>query len=141
MGRYIPKVSRKALLLISGFAWLGTSIVLISNVVYNILPDDTRLIFKLAICFPIGLVLYFLIFNRVPRRYIERIINLEVKKTWFFAIMGVRGYIVLIVMAFLTFGLLLYRAIDPDYVFTFQSIMCIPILISALLFFKAWKKY
>lgn len=141
MGKYIPKVSRRTLLLISGLGWFGTSMVLLSNVIYHLMPDNTALGIKLAICFPIGLIFYALVFKQVPKKYINRILNLEVQETRLFDFMGIKGYVILIIGASLSFGLVIYRIVDPDYVFTFQSIMIVPILISAFIFFKAWRSY
>jgi hypothetical protein len=137
----IFKVSKRNLLLYGGIGWLGTSIYLIYRGVSHILDDNIALALRLGIAIPVGLALYFFLFRRVINHYIDRIYNLKSTKAVFLSFMGYKSYVLLLVMSGITFSIELYKVIALDYLFTFQTIMSVPILLSSIMFFKAWKSY
>ncbi len=140
--KYIPKVTKRALLFISGLAWFLTSIFLIVNSISGIFENNYLLMIRLAICVPTGLLAYYFIFRKIiVIKYLDRIVNLDSNKPYIFSFMGTIGYVVFIIMATLSFSIEIYKLIKLDYLFTFQSIMSVPVLLTSLYFFRAWKTF
>jgi len=142
MIKYIPKVTKRALLFLFALAWMLCSFFMIANSIANVFNDNYALLVRISICVPAGLLIYFFIFRRfivVP--YLDRIINMDNESPFIFSFMGRKSYTVFFVMASLSFCIEIYKLITLDYLFTFQSIMSIPILFTSLYFFKAWKNY
>ncbi|MEA3494485.1 MAG: hypothetical protein U9R42_00425 [Bacteroidota bacterium] len=140
--KYIPKVTKRALLFISGLAWFLTSIFLIVNSISGIFENNYLLMIRLAVCVPTGLLAYYFIFRKIiVIKYLDRIVNLDSNKPYIFSFMGTIGYLVFIIMATLSFSIEIYKLIKLDYLFTFQSIMSVPVLLTSLYFFRAWKTY
>lgn len=139
--KYLPKVSKRNLLFIAGLAWLASSCYLIFRATANILSDNTRVIFRLAIAIPTGIILYLFVFKKIIFKYLNRIFNKKEDKCCFLDFMGIKGYVFLLVMSALNFSIELYKLIALDYLLTFQAIISVPVLLCALMFFRAWRTY
>lgn len=140
--KYIPKVTRRALLFVSGLAWFLTSCFLIVNSISGIFNDNYQLMIRLAICIPVGLLLYHFIFRKIVIiRYLDRIINMDDDNPHLLSFMGSKGYVFFFVMASISFCLELYKLVTLDYLFTFQSIMSVPVLLTSVYFFREWHSF
>lgn len=141
LNKYIPYVTKKGLLFVAGIAWLITSGILIISGISNILFNNNALAIRFGIAVPIGLMIYFIIFRRTIKKYLDRIFNLNNKKHFILSFMGLKGYTFILIMASTILVIELYKVIALDYIFTFQTIMSIPVFLCSLMFFRAWKAY
>jgi cytochrome c biogenesis protein CcdA len=139
--KYIPRVTKRGLLFVAGLAWMLTSGFLIFSGISNILSDNSALILRIGIALPIGILFYVVIFRRVIYKYLDRIFSMRNKKHFILSFMGLKGYTFMLVMTSIILSIELYKVIALDYVFTFQTIMSIPVFLCSLMFFKAWKQY
>ncbi len=140
--KYIPTVTKRSLVFLFALSWMLTSFFMIFNSLVNLFNDNYKLILRLAVCVPSGLLIYKFFFKKyVTIRYLDRIVNLEEQKPFIFSFMTPRAYLLFVVMATLSFLVEIYKWIALDYLFTFQTIMSIPILITSLFFFRCWYRY
>ena len=113
--RYIPKVTKRALLFILALAWMLTSFFMIANSIAGIFNDNYALMIRVSVCIPVGLLIYYFIFRRfivVP--YLDRIVSMENENPFIFSFMGPKSYTIFFVMASLSFCLEIYKLITLD---------------------------
>ena len=134
----IPCVTKRELLLIAGIAWLGTSGFLVFQGMSHLFSFKTTFFYRLLVSVIIGITSYYLLFRKIIVLYIVRIQKLKTENPNILSFMGVRGYLVLVIMSIISFGIQIYKWIDLDYLFTFQMTMSVPVFLSAVLFFKTW---
>ncbi|MBT4728524.1 MAG: hypothetical protein HOB88_08815 [Bacteroidetes bacterium] len=141
LSKYIPCVSKRGLLFVAGIAWLGTSGFLIISGISNILTNNSALMHRLGLAVPIGLLVYFVIFRRTIYKYLDRIFRMNNRKHFILSFMGIKGYTFMLIMSSIILSTELYKVIALDYIFTFKTIMSIPVFLCSLMFFRAWKAY
>ena len=134
--RNIPRVTKCDLLFVAGIAWLGTSGFLVFQGLSHLFTFKTTFFYKLLVSIIIGISSYYLLFRKIIVIYIKRIQKLHSENPNILAFMGPRGYLVLVIMSIISFGIQIYKWIDLDYLFTFQMTMSVPVFLSAVLFFK-----
>lgn len=135
----IPRVTRNDLLFVAGIAWLGTSGFLVFQGLSHLFTFKTTFFYKFLASVIIGITSYYLLFRKIIVIYINRIQKMNSENPNILAFMGPRGYLVLVIMSIISFGIQIYKWIDLDYLFTFQLTMSIPVFLSAVLFFKTWR--
>jgi hypothetical protein len=134
----IPRVTKEELLFVAGLAWLGTSGFLVFQGMAHLYSYKTTFFYKLLVSIIIGITSYYLIFRKIIKLYIVRIQKMKTENPNILSFMGVRGYLVLVIMSIISFGIQIYKWIDLDYLFTFQMTMSVPVFLSAVLFFRTW---
>lgn len=135
------RISKRKLFLISGIAWALASFFLLSKAIYNLMSDDAIFLGEVSISITLGILLFQLVFKGLITNHINRISTLPNETPHILSFMDIKGYILLIVMASLTFTLEYEELIALDYLFIFQLSMSMPLFLCSLFFFKFWKEY
>jgi hypothetical protein len=138
--KYKPSVSRRALLLIAGCVWTIAGGILISRALVQLIIMNDDLLPELSLGLVFGIVFYLLLFARISKKHINRIILIKVDNPCFFSFFNFRSYILMIIM--ITGGITLRKlnVIEPHILWTFYLTMGIPLMISAYRFFYSWAK-
>lgn len=86
----------------------------------------------------IGIPFYIILFMKISRKHITRILGLSIPYPCAFSFFNMKSYFMMIGM--ITAGIFLrkFSFIDPEYLFTFYIGMALPLLISAVRFYYAW---
>jgi len=134
-------VSRRNLLLIAGFVWLLASGILISKGTLWVLIETNDQLCRVLGAVVFGMLFYRLLFTRISRKHIHRIITLEQENPFFLSFFNARGY--LMMGGMITLGVLLRNMdfVNKDLLYTFYIGMGIPLLFSAFRFYGAWTVY
>lgn len=139
--KYNPRISKRNLFLVSGIAWFIACFFLLSKAIYNLMSDDNVFLGEVTISIVFGILLFLFIFKKIITFHINRISNIPNKTPHILSVMDIKGYLLLVVMASLTFTLEYDELIDLNYLFIFQLSMSIPLFLCSLFFFKTWKEY
>jgi hypothetical protein len=105
------------------------------------MSDDNVFLGEVTISIVFGILLFVLIFKKLITFHINRISNIQEETPHILSFMDIKGYLLLIIMASLTFTLEYDELIDLNYLFIFQLSMSIPLFLCSLFFFKTWKEY
>lgn len=134
-------VSRRSLLLIAGFVWLLASGILISKGTLWVLFETSDQLCRMLGAVVFGILFYRLLFTRISRKHIHRIITLEQENPMFLSFFNARGYVMMGGM--ITLGMVLRNMdfVNKDLLYTFYIGMGIPLLFSAFRFYGAWTVY
>lgn len=134
-------VSRRSLLLIAGFVWLLASGILISKGTLWVLIETSDQLCRVLGAVVFGMLFYRLLFTRISRKHIQRIITLEQDHPFFLSFFNARGY--LMMGGMITLGMVLRNLdfVNKDLLYTFYIGMGIPLLFSAFRFYGAWAVY
>jgi hypothetical protein len=129
------KVSRRFLLFTAAFVWTFAAFMLLSRGIslsYNI---KSSFWLKIIISLSAGGLFYLLLFSKISRKHISRIINLKNDNSCLFSFFSIRSYILMIIM--ITSGILLRRSgiIKPEYLALGYITMGIPLMVSAFRFY------
>jgi hypothetical protein len=138
--RFKPGIPKRYLLLVVALLWFAAGAILIYRGEMMLQGSYPALLF-LLISIAGGVLMFFLVFLKLSLRLIKRITSLEILKPCIFSFFDVRGYIMMVVM--IAMGILLRRSgiLSLDLLAYFYFMMSIPLMISSVRFFIAWKKY
>lgn len=98
-----PMISKKGLfLIVSGIIWLATGSTFIGKGILYILENSHHILFHSLLGFVGGMILYFIYFNKIPRSFSGRIIDLENSKFGIFSLPNLKQYLLIgaIIVAF-----------------------------------------
>ncbi len=135
-----PGVPKRHLLLVAAMVWMVAGGFLLYRGI-RMLPDITWLWFKVVIAVIAGLIFFHLLFLRVSLHHITRIKSLEILRPCVFSFFDWKSYLLMAIM--ITSGVLVRKSgwIDQQWISLFFITMAIPLLLSAVRFFRAWGKY
>ena len=135
-----PGIPKRHLLLVATTVWLFAGGFLLFRGI-RMLPEMPYLWLKIPLAILAGLVLFHLLFLRVSLKHITRIRSLEILRPCIFSFFDWKSYLLMVIM--ITFGVLVRKTglIDQQWISLFFITMSTPLLLSAVRFFRAWKKY
>jgi len=136
--KFKPSVSRHNLLFIAGISWTMAGGMLMWRGLDYELKHPEHLWLNILIGIGIGVPFYIILFARISRKHIKRIMGLSIPYPCAFSFFNTRSYILMMLM--ITAGILLRRfsLVNNEYLFTFYIGMAMPLLISAFRFYYAW---
>ena len=90
---------------------------------------------KVACCIKIGVLFFILMFNKLSKKHIVRMINLPSERPFILFFFNFRSYMLMIVM--MTSGILTrnYGLLPKEYIAVIYVVMGIPLLLSSLKFY------
>lgn len=135
-----PRVSKKNLMLIAGIVWSVPSFILLTKGFKLLLHFPSIFIFGIIFSLTFGALFYFLLFNKISSKYINRIKSLEKEYPCAFSFFNWKGYIMMATMILLGITLRSTEIIPTQYLSILYFTMGIPLTISALRFFMNWAK-
>ncbi|MBL7138754.1 MAG: hypothetical protein ISS17_08275 [Bacteroidales bacterium] len=135
-----PGIPKRHLLLIATAVWLFAGGFLLYRGI-RMLPESSYLWLKLSLSLVIGLLFFHILFLRVSFRHIVRIRSLEILRPCIFSFFDWKSYLLMTVM--IASGILVRKSgwFSLEWVALFYITMATPLLLSAVRFFRAWRKY
>ena len=119
----------------AAFVWTFAGFMLLFRGISLSLDIKNSFWLKIAISMSAGGLFYMLIFSKISRGHVRRIINLKNDNPGLFSFFSVRSYILMIIM--IASGILLRKSgiIMQEYLALFYITMGIPLMVSALRFY------
>jgi hypothetical protein len=138
--RLKPGVPKRYLLLVAAFIWLVAGGILIYRG-EELLPGLDHFFWGMVSVLTGGLLMFLLFFLRLSIKLIKRITSMEILKPCVFSFFDLKGYFMMAIM--ISLGIILRRSgiISMELLAYFYFTMSIPLLLSSIRFFIAWKKY
>jgi hypothetical protein len=130
-----PGISKRYLLFVAAIVWsfAGFKLNSIGFVLFHHIPGI--FVFKLAGCIILGVLFFILMFNKLSKKHIIRMINLPSEKPFVLFFFNLRSYILMTVM--MTSGILTrkYELLPKEYIAVIYVVMGIPLLLSSIKFY------
>lgn len=130
-----PGISKRYLLFVAAIVWsfAGFKLNSIGFVLFHHIPGIFA--FKLAGCIILGVLFFILMFNKLSKKHIIRMINLPSEKPFILFFFNLRSYILMTVM--MTSGILTrkYELLPKEYIAVIYVVMGIPLLLSSIKFY------
>jgi hypothetical protein len=138
--KYKPGIDKRTLLLVAGCAWTIAGGILISRALLELYSIAHHLWLEILIGIILGTVFYMLLFSRISKKHINRILLLPVDDPCFFSFFNLRSYFMMTIMIAGGITLRKLDVINHEILYTFYLTMGIPLLVSAFRFFFNWRK-
>jgi len=135
-----PGIPKRHLLLVATGVWLFAGGFLLFRGI-RMLPETRLLWLKVIFAVIAGLVFFHLLFLRVSLEHITRIRSLEILRPCIFSFFDWKSYAIMVVM--IISGVLARKSswFDTQWLSLFFITMAVPLLLSAVMFLRAWVKY
>lgn len=135
-----PGVPKRYLLLVAAIMWFSAGTFLIIRGEF-ILPGFEHFWPRLLVVIVAGMAMFFLIFIRLSLNHIRRINAIEIIKPCIFSFFDFKGYLMMLFMITLGVTLRKTHVITAELLSYFYFTMSIPLILSAIRFFLAWRNY
>lgn len=141
LGILNPGLPRRQLLLVAGLVWTFAGAMLLGRGSAWLIPSGDHLLLRYGTALVGGLAFFFLLFTRISRKHVDRILGLEAEMPGLFSFFDRKAYVM---MASMIGGGILLRAsglVPPPLLYTFYVTMGTPLLLSALRFYVSFAGY
>ena len=130
------KVSKRTLLFIAAFVWTFAGGMLLFKGISLFLIYQEKLILRIVLGIIGGILFYFILFSKISIKHIDRISTSEKEKSFVFSFFDLQSYFLMLIM--ISMGILIRKSeiISLEYFSGFYITMGIPLLISAIRFYK-----
>ncbi len=135
--KFKPAVRKRTLLFVAGFVWSIAGCILIGKALVPLFNIHHHLLLEITLGIVCGIGFYFVLFAMISKKHITRISLLKVDNPCFFSFFNFRSYLLMLIMITVGITLRKLNIINKEYMFTFYLAMGIPLLMSAIRFFKA----
>lgn len=137
----IPKTSRRNLLLIAAIVWTFAGTMLLSRGTFMMNLDPEFHLLRWMISLMGGALFYGVLFTRISKKHVNRIIQLPVERPSVFSFFDKKGYIMMAGM--ISLGVFLRKSgiVAPFYLSVLYVTMGIPLFISSLRFYYSAINY
>ncbi len=138
--KFKPAVPKRYLMLVAALVWLFAGGMLMYKGLSIMIYVDFAVL-KLSISITLGIVFFFLLFSKIVKKHIARIIGLKSKSPCFFSFFSWKSYLLMGFM--ISMGILLRRSnlLPTEYLAAFYVTMATPLLISSFHFFANKSSY
>ncbi len=107
----------------------------------HMLPGFDHFLVRFLVALLTGLGMFFFIFLKISFKHIKRIKAIEILKPCLFSFFDLKGYFMMALMISLGVILRTTHVISPLILGYFYMTMAIPLILSAIRFFLAWRNY
>jgi len=135
-----PGVPKRYLLLVAGGIWLFAGGFLEYRG-EHMLPGFSHLWIGSAAAIILGISLFLLFFLKISYKHITRITSLQIIRPCVFSFFDLKGYAMMALMIGMGIALRRTGIANPEVLGYFYMGMGIPLLLSAIRFFMAWRKF
>jgi hypothetical protein len=137
----IPKTSRRNLLFIAAVVWTFAGVMLFSRGIGMINMDPEFYMLRWIISLVGGVLFYWILFTRISRKHVNRIISFPDDHPSVLAFFDKKGYIMMVGM--ISLGIILRKSgiVEPFYLSVLYITMGIPLFISSLRFYYSAINY
>jgi hypothetical protein len=127
--------SKRILLFIAAFVWTFAGGMLLTRGILMMGINDDFLFTRIVICIVCGTLFYVILFSRISKKHVARIIQLTNNRPSIFSFFNLRSYLMMTFM--ISFGVILRKSgiVSPFYLSILYVTMGIPLLVSALRFY------
>jgi hypothetical protein len=138
LDKFKPSVSRHNLLFIAGLAWTTAGGILGGRGLAFLIAHGHHLFLRLAGGIIFGGIFYVILFARISKKHILRILGMSIPYPCAFSFFNIRSYLMMTIM--ITGGIMLrnLEIINKEWLYNFYITMGVPLLISAARFFIFW---
>lgn len=127
-------VRKRGLLFVSFLVWAFAGSMLLRRALIMIDYSDPFIAVKVIVSIILGVLFFFVVFNRISSRNIVRIRNMEAKKHLFLSFFRWQSYVMMVLMIALGIALRNLGIVPLPYLGLFYFIMATPLLISSVRF-------
>jgi hypothetical protein len=133
-----PAVPRRMLLIVAGLFWSFAGGILMWRSMSGFLSEVKNPAVFITLSLGGGMVFYFLLFSKISRKHIRRILGLQPEKPCLFAFFNIKSYILMSVM--ITSGILLrkFEILDHRVLYSIYLCMSFPLILSSIKFYYYW---
>jgi len=137
----IPHTTKRKLLFIAAIVWTFAGIMLFTRGIGMMRIDHESYALRLVISLVSGVLFYWVLFTRISRKHVNRIIQLPIDRPGVFSFFDKKGYIMMFGM--ISLGIFLRKSgiVAPFYLSVLYVTMGIPLSISSLRFYYSGIKY
>lgn len=130
------QVSKRTLLFIAALVWTFAGVMLLFKGISLFFVFQMYLVLRIFTGAISGVLFYYVLFSKFSLKHINRILNLEKERVFFLSFFDFQNYFLMAIM--IAGGVLVRKSgiISPVYFSVFYITMGIPLLISALRFYK-----
>ena len=136
-----PSVPKRGLLAIAGVFWTFAGGMLLSRGIFGLIDTHVNILPDLIIALIGGAIFYWLLFSKISKKHIHRIIGLKPEKPCLFSFFNMRSYIMMTVMIVGGITLRKLDILDHQVLFSFYVCMGTPLLVSSGRFYYHWFIY
>lgn len=131
----IPHTTKRKLLFIAAVVWTIAGTILFTRGIgmMNVNPDSFWLRFLISLLS--GVLFYGVLFTRISKKHVNRILELPVERPTVFSFFDKKGYIMMIGMISLGIFLRTSGIVAPFYLSVLYVTMGVPLFISSLRFY------
>jgi hypothetical protein len=136
-----PRASRHSLLFIAALVWTFAGGMLLSRGILMLEIDPDFLLTRMAISIVGGALFYILLFSKISKKHVSRIIHLKTDRPCIFSFFNLKSYLMMTIM--ISFGVFLRKSgiAPPFYLSVLYVTMGIPLLTSSLRFYYSGINY
>lgn len=138
--KYKPGVPKRHLLLVAAFVWLFAGGFLMYRGIRS-MPGGNWELWKTVMSVAGGLLFFRVLFLRISAKHIRRITTREILRPCVFSFFDFKSYFLMAVMIAMGVTVRRLEVIGAETIAYFFNSMAIPLLLSALRFLLAWRKY
>jgi hypothetical protein len=130
-----PGIPKRYLLLVAAFVWTFAGGMLLFRGLSTLILFPRLLWLKIIVCTTAGVIFYIVLFSRISRKHIQRIIRMQIERPCLFSFFNLRSYIMMTLMICLGITLRKTGVIPLEYLSAFYVAMGIPLLLSSFRFY------
>jgi hypothetical protein len=138
--RYKPGVPKRHLLLVATLVWLFAGSFLMFRGIRSV-PEGAWQFWKVAVSVAGGLLFFWILFFRISAKHIRRITSLEILRPCVFSFFDFKSYLMMALMITMGVTVRKLHLVSAESISYFFITMAIPLLVSAIRFLAAWRKY
>lgn len=133
--KMIPHTSKRILLFIAALVWTFAGVMLFSRGIAMMRIDSHSFGLRFIISLVSGALFYWVLFTRISKKHVNRIIQLPVERPAVFSFFDKKGYIMMIGMISLGVFLRTTGIVAPFYLSVLYVTMGVPLFISSIRFY------
>lgn len=131
----IPHTTKRILLFIAALVWTFAGVMLFSRGIAMMCIDSHSFWLRFIISLVSGTLFYWVLFTRISRKHVNRILQLPVERPAVYSFFDKKGYIMMIGMISLGVFLRTTGIVAPFYLSVLYVTMGVPLFISSIRFY------
>lgn len=137
----IPRTTKRILLFIAAIVWMFAGSMLLTRGIGMMGMDTEFFWFRLLISLTGGALFYGVLFTRISKKHVNRIILLPVERPAVFSFFDMKGYIMMAGMISLGIFLRTSGIVALSYLSVLYVTMGVPLFVSSLRFYYSGMNY
>lgn len=136
-----PVTTRRGLLFIAALVWTFAGVMLFARGILMMNLDNDYFLTRMALSLIAGILFYWILFTRISKKHVLRIIQQPNDRPSVFAFFDVKGYLMMVGMVSLGVFLRSSGFISPFYLSVLYVTMGIPLFFSSIRFYFSVSTY